>query len=63
MPSIDNVLDVATNLSLFRNIDTSEMFHNYNMLERLQPYAGVDMTWADKRMQLIGKYGPGWKWA
>ena len=28
MPSIDNVLDVATHLSLFRNIDTAEMFHN-----------------------------------
>ena len=47
MPSVDNVLDVATHSSWFRDIDVAEMFHNYNMLESLQPYAGFNVSWAD----------------
>ena len=28
------------------------MFHNYKIPERLQPYAGVDVSWADKENAL-----------
>ena len=31
MPSVDNVLGVATRLSWFGYIDVAEMFHNYKM--------------------------------
>ena len=31
MLSVDNILDVATNLSWFRDIDAAEMFHNYKI--------------------------------
>ena len=48
IPLVDNVLDVTTNLSWFGDIDAAEMFHNYNIPVSLQPYAGVDVSWAEK---------------
>ena len=48
MPLVDNVLDVATHLSWFGDIDAAEIFHNYKMLESMQPYAGVDVSWTKK---------------
>ena len=35
MTLLDNVLDMATNLSWFGDIYAEEMFHNYKMLESL----------------------------
>ena len=46
MPSVDNVLDVATHSSWFSDIDAGEMFLNYKMDSRVQPYAGVDVSWS-----------------
>ena len=43
---MDNVLDVATHKSRFSDIDCGEMFLNYKMDKRIQPYAGVDVSWA-----------------
>ena len=48
MPLLENILDVATNSSWFRDMDAAEMFHNYKMSEILQPYAGIDVSWAEK---------------
>ena len=48
MPTVDNVLDVATHKSWFSDIDAAEMFLNYKMDKRVQPYAGVDVSWAEK---------------
>ena len=45
---IDNVLDVATNLSWFGDIYAAEIFYNCKMLESLQPYEGVDVYWVEK---------------
>ena len=46
IPSVENVLDVATHYLQFGEIDAAEMFHKYKIPESLQPYAGVDMSWA-----------------
>ena len=46
MPSVDNVLDVATHKLWFSNIDAGEMFLNYKMDKKIQPYTGVDVSWA-----------------
>ena len=48
MLTIDSILDVATHKSWFRNIDAAEMFLNYKMDKQVQPYAGVDVSWAEK---------------
>ena len=37
IPLLDNVLDVATHLSWFGDIDAEEMFHKYKILESMQP--------------------------
>ena len=48
MPSVDNVLDVSTHSSWFSDIDAGEMFLNYKMDSRVQPYAGVDVSWSQE---------------
>ena len=48
MPSADNVLDTASHSSWFDNVDSAEMFHNYTLSEKAQPYAGVDFSLAEK---------------
>ena len=48
MTSVDNIIDVDTNLSWFGDIDAAEMFHNYKMTEIIQPYVGVDVYWEEK---------------
>ena len=52
MPSVDNVLDVATHKSWFSDIDAGEMFLNYKMDQKIQPYAGVDVSWAEEGKSL-----------
>jgi hypothetical protein len=44
MPNIDSVLNNATLTSWFDDIDLGEMFLNYFLDPRIQPYAGVDVT-------------------
>ena len=48
MPSVENVLDTAIHSSWFGYVDSTEMFHNYKLSEKAQPYAGVDVSWAKK---------------
>ena len=40
MPSVENVLYPATHSPWFDNVETFEMFHNYKLSEKSQPYAG-----------------------
>ena len=39
-----NILYKSTHSSWFGNVDTDEMFHNYKLSEKSQPYAGVDVS-------------------
>ena len=48
MPSVDNVLGVATHSSWFGDMYAVDMFHNYKMLESLQLYAGIDVSLVEK---------------
>ena len=48
MPSVDDVLDTATHSSWFGDAYTAEIFHNYKLSEKDQPYAGVDVSWTKK---------------
>ena len=45
IPSVDNVLDTANHSSWFGDVDSAEMFHNYKVSEKAQPYAGEDISW------------------
>ena len=59
MPLVDNVLDVATHLSCFGDINAAEMFHNYKMpvCNHMQV-----LTYPGQRrvMQYVRKCGTGW---
>ena len=46
MLSVENVLDTATHSSWFGDVDSAEMFHNYKLSGKAQPYMGVDVSWA-----------------
>ena len=45
MPTIQNVLDCATDTSWFGDVDAGEMFLNYWLDPAIRPYAGVDVSW------------------
>ena len=45
LPTVSCVLDCATHLSWFGDIDAGDMFLNYPLDLALQPYAGVDVSW------------------
>ena len=46
MPSVENVLYISFQSFWFGDMDSSEMFQNYILSEKSQPYAGVDVSWA-----------------
>ena len=48
MPYVENVLGTATYSSWFGDVESAEIFHNYKLSEKSQPYAGVDVSWAEK---------------
>ena len=48
MPSAEIVLDTATRSSWFGDVDSAEMFHNYTLSEKAEPYAGVGFSLAKK---------------
>ena len=41
-------LNAASHYSWFGDVDSAEMFHNYTLSEKAQPYAGVDFSLAEK---------------
>ena len=41
-------LNAASHYSWFGDVDSSEMFHNYTLSEKAQPYVGVDFYWVEK---------------
>ena len=45
---MENVLDTPNHSSWFGDVKSSVMFHNYKLPEKVQPYAGVDVSWAEK---------------
>ena len=48
MPSVENVLDTYTNSYWFGDVESAEIFHKYKLSEKAQPYAWVDVSWAEK---------------
>ena len=55
MPTIQNVLDCATDTSWFGDVDAGEMFLNYPLDIAIRAYAGVDVSW-----MYPGKRGVTW---
>ena len=61
MTFVDNVLDVATHSSWFRDIYAAEMFHNYNISKICNRNTQVlKCTGWIRGMRHAGKGGPGW---
>ena len=48
IPYVEEKLDTDTHSTWFVDVDTSEMFHNYKLSEKDQPYVGVNFYWDKK---------------
>ena len=47
LPTVDTVLNQASDTTWFSDVDLGEMFLNYPLDPRVRPYAGVDLTELD----------------
>ena len=55
MPTVDSILRNASSTTWFGDIDLGEMFLNYTLDLKLQPYAGIDVTELDKTVTGLGR--------
>ena len=57
MPTTHNVLDCATHVSWFGDVDSGEMFLNYPVYIGIRPFEGMDVTWIEIREETKGEGG------
>ena len=54
MPTVHNVLDFATHISLFGDVDAGYIYINYPINRAIRTFAGVDESWIEDMEETKG---------
>ena len=62
LPSVDTILRSVEATTFYGDIDLGEMFLNYTLDEKIQPYAGVDVTYLVIGLKPQKDLREWWRW-